>query len=377
MKKENTLFVVSIILVFLLAGLCSCKQDFSPENPASNETQLDPSLIDSETLAKGSEKATLHVDIPCGTIPSWEIQTDGYHNIPSGKTKATKAGLKNPPIIKSANNLIVMVCEGLTSELIENSTSKYGELILSSFPVKGTTKSRFRSSSNKLLVDYIRNDQYKTMTGLCSFGDLSSTGMRLMTTSKSDSAAASEIYNDQFMLNPAARFVMGIGDFDDFFSPGSAFYLNEVYKSSGKLVETLADAVPLYKNENVHFSAGDLQHDGKVNKLYTAFNDASTLPSFRQETAFALAWMQSIMDEDGFCLLMSYSPDSSLDANGVQDFDEAVAVAVKYVLENPDTALLICGCPADGSESDVCFFGYGKNVSVKATFYECVTALFD
>ena len=101
------------------------------------------------------------------------------------------------------------------------------------------------------------------------------------------------------------------------------------------------------------------------------------MPSFRQETAFSLAWMQSIMDEiDGFSLLLSYSPSSALDANGVKDFDEGVAIAVKFVLENPDTALLICGCPTDGSAQTVCFYGLGKGVSAQSTLYDSVSALF-
>ena len=81
-------------------------------------------------------------------------------------------------------------------------------------------------------------------------------------------------------------------------------------------------------------------------------------------------------DIDGFTLLLSYSPSSDLDASGAKDFDEGVAVAVKYVLENPDTALLICGCPADGSAETVCFYGLGKGVSAQDTLYESVSSLF-
>ena len=81
-------------------------------------------------------------------------------------------------------------------------------------------------------------------------------------------------------------------------------------------------------------------------------------------------------DTEGFSLLLSYSPSSALDAAGARDFDEGVAIAVKYVLENPDTALLICGCPTDGSAQTVCFYGLGKGVSAQSTLYESVSALF-
>ena len=376
MNKRKSIFIISLIFALLLAGFTSCKQDVSPVKPTPTEKVLDSKLIEAETIEEGVEKASIDEGVAGVKIPAWDIQKDGYHNIPSGITKALKAGLKNPPELKGAKNLIVIVCEGLTSDLIESSTTKYGELILNSFPVKGETKSKFESTSGKLLIDYIRNDQYKTMTGIVAWGDVACNSLRQITTDSDSSAAADSVYYDQFMLNPALRYVMGEGDFDEVFSPGSSEYINEVYKSSGKKVSTLGEAIPLYKNDKVHFQAGDLQHDGRVCKLYTIFEDDSTLPSFRQEAEFSLAWMQSVMDDDGFCLIMSYSPEAALEENGVQNFDEGVAVAVRYALENPDTAILVCGCPSDGSEADVCFYGFGKDVSVMGTLYDCVTSLY-
>jgi hypothetical protein len=168
---------------------------------------------------------------------------------------------------------------------------------------------------------------------------------------------------------------MGIGDFSDAFSSDR---LNNIYKASAVTATTLDEVIPLYMKEDYHFYFSETyQHDGSVNKLYTIFLNENTLPSFRRETAFSLAWMQSIQDDvDGFTLLLSYSPSSALDASGAKDFDEGVAVAVKFVLENPDTALLICGCPVDGSAETVCFYGLGKGVSAQDTLYESVSSLF-
>ena len=384
--KRITVILFSLMITLLLAGLCSCKQEVTPENvtPEKKANELDQKLIDAESISAGSLLSATNAGVSDVVIPGWEKMEEGYQNIPdavlsgteTGVSKALKAGLKNPPELKKANNLIVMVCEGLTSELIDSSVSKYGELLFNSFPVKGTTESRFLSDDDDLLVDYVRNDLYKETTGIVAFGNTATNSLRRMTTTRTNSDSIEDVCTSQFRLNPSLKFVMGEGDFDEMFSPGAAEYLNEVYKSNGKKVETLAEAIPLYKNEDVHFESGDLEHDGPVSKLYTIFEDDSTLPSFRQEVAFSLAWMQSIMDEDGFCLLMSYSPSSSLEENGVQDFDEGVAVAVKYALENPDTAILICGCPSDGSEEEVCFFGFGKGLKIGDTFFDCVSSLF-
>ena len=352
--KRISVILISLAAVLLLAGLCACKQEVTPEEPTIN----DP-------------------------IPKWEKSDNGLQNLPdintagtaTGVTEALVNGLKNAPSFTSAKNLIVLVCEGLTSELIESSKSQYGELILSSFPVKGTTSSKFTDAGSKNLADYIINDQFKLKTGIMAWGEAAANSMRRMTTTDDNSVARATVNYNQFMLNPPLVYIMGKGDFKDAFDADS---LNNMYKARGKAVSTLEEAIPLYMNEEVEFSApGHETVQTSVAKLYTIFESDSTLPSYRQEVAFSLAWMQSAMNKDGFCLLSSYSPSAALDAAGVKDFDEGVAVAVKYVLENPDTVLLVCGCPADGSAATVCFYGLGKGVAAKNTLFECVSSLYD
>ena len=140
--KRISVILISLVAVLLLAGLCACKQEVTPEEPQNN----DP-------------------------IPRWEKSEDGLQNLPdidtsgtgTGVTEALLNGLKNPPELKDVKNLIVMVCEGLTTELIDDS------FILSSMPVKGTTSSVF-ASGDKTLADYIINDQLKFMTGIACWG---------------------------------------------------------------------------------------------------------------------------------------------------------------------------------------------------------------
>ena len=387
--KRKSVILISLVVALLLAGLCSCKQEVTPEKPS--EKILDSALIEAETILEGASSASLNAGLSDVTIPVWEVSESGYQNIPStvtsgtttGVSKALKAGLNNLPELKKAKNLIVIVCEGLTTELIESSTSQYGELILNSFPVKGTTSSKFTDSDGKLLADYIANDLYKKI-GIVSWAEISANSMRRMTTHDDNEVSKAEVSFNQF--NPiedasgnqtSSRICMTVGKGDFTKVDIDADQTNQIYKANAIINSTLDDAISLYKKDDVHFVYNEEKdHYGSVNYLYTIFENDSTLPSFRQEAAFALAWMQSKMDDDGFALLMSYSPYSALDANGVQDFDEGVAVAVKYVLENPDTALIICGCPVDGSEAQVCFYGLGKGVSAKNTLYKSVSSLY-
>ena len=354
---RKTVLLISLIAVLLLAGLCACKQEVTPEEP-----QPQPQIISDP-------------------IPKWEKSEEGLQNLPdiypsgteTGVTEALINGLKNPPTFTSAKNLIVMVCEGLTSELIESSASTYGELIIDGLPVQGTTLSRFMDAEETTLINYLKNDDLlKNQSGIVSWGELSTASMRKMTTNDGDGVSKADVSFNQFKLS---RLTMGKGDYSkvDY----EVDKLNDIHKSRAVITTTLEEAIPLYMNDEYHFYY-DKAHDdyASVKKLYTIFAGDETLPSFRQETAFSLAWMQSKNDKNGFALLMSYSPSSALDAAGVQDFDEGVAVAVKYILENPNTVLLICGCPVDGSEATVCFYGLGKDISAKDTLFECVSSLY-
>lgn len=353
--KRRTVILVSLIAVLLLAGLSACKQEAA------------------------TESFKLNAGIPGVNIPAWEKSDEGLQNLPAINTSGTGsgvsgtllAGLNNPPEFSNAKNLIVMVCEGLTTELIERSSSLYGNLILNSLPVNGTTSSKFSSSLGSPLSEFVKNDLDKLRIGIVSWGDTATNSLRRMTTSFDNDVAKKDVSENQFY---SLYYVMGKGDFADVFANDS---LNDFYKGGRVKTSSFKEAVQLYGNEEVPFSApGHETYTMPANKvkLYSVFENDSSLPSFRQEMAFSLAWMQSVMNADGFCLLSSYSPSNELSAEDAKEFDEGVALAVKYVLENPDTALLICGCPADGSVADVCFYGLGNGVAVKSTLFESVSS---
>lgn len=345
--KRKTVILSSLIVVLLLAGLISCKQE-----PSSGKMQ----------------------------IPRWKKSESGLQNLPdvdvsgtgTGVTAALVNGIKNPPVFENANNLIVLVCEGLTTELINSSSEQYGELILKSFPTRGTTLSKFQSSTGTTLSDLMMKlPLLKTSTGLVVWGDASCSSMRRMASTKTNEASSESVCNGYITKDNPFLLVMGKGDFSVLSDSASTDYKNYVHKPRASVVRTLEDAIDVY---NIVPLPGE---PDPAPYLYSVFENEASQPSFRQETAFALAWLQKKMNDRGMCLISSYSAQNrTLDANAVRDFDEGVALAVKFVLENPDTALLVCGCPFDGSEEQVCFFGLGKEVSVKESLFECVSSLF-
>ena len=363
--KRSTVILFSLLIALLLAGLCSCKQEVPAE-----------------------KHGIINAGVSGVSIPTWKKNKSGLQNLPKAVTSGTGtgvsaslvSGLKNPPELKKAKNLIVLVCEGLTPELMESSVAGYGELIMNSLPVKGTTLSRFRSDEGTVLLDHMMADLYKNSSGLVAWGDISCYSMRRITSDKTNEAASIDVCHDYIVTERPMLLLMGLGDIS---GVDSVEKVNFIHKAGAAITDTLAESIKYCNYEPDNSSGSDDEEEGGSAHdeyasayLYSIFDSEETLPSFRQETAFALTLLQRRMDSDGFCLFASYNPSSGLDEVGVQDFDEGVAIAVKYVLENPDTALLVCGCPADGSEEQVCLFGFGKDVSEKETFYECASSLF-
>ena len=139
---------------------------------------------------------------------------------------------------------------------------------------------------------------------------------------------------------------------------------------------------PLYQftvdnNMKLYSSASNIiSHFADTNKMWAVFAATANKfarfdtadadkPNLQQMTAYALAWLDSHADEDqGFIVMIenTYTDhfghgneplDGSANTFGivkeVQSTDEAVAIALKYVLEHPDTALIVTADHETGS----------------------------
>ncbi|MCR5719926.1 MAG: alkaline phosphatase, partial [Lachnospiraceae bacterium] len=113
----------------------------------------------------------------------------------------------------------------------------------------------------------------------------------------------------------------------------------------------------LKKNEGIklfsYYDSYGYDIEKKVHEQYEDDEKADEIiaqsPSFAQLTAYTLKTLQSMSDDNGFVCVISdsvinnYAHVAKLgaEANEIMNFDEGVAVSLKFVLENPDTALIV------------------------------------
>ena len=140
--------------------------------------------------------------------------------------------------------------------------------------------------------------------------------------------------------------------YSGYFNSGNELYQYTVdkkmklYNSAAKVVDHFNDDIKMW----ALFSA-------TANKFARFDTDNSKFPNLQQMTAYALAWLDAHDKSDqGFVVMIenTYTDhfghgntplDGSANTYGivkeVQSTDEAVAIALKYVLEHPDTALIV------------------------------------
>lgn len=126
---------------------------------------------------------------------------------------------------------------------------------------------------------------------------------------------------------------------------------------------------------------GDSEHSDYLANprgVYTFYKAATAVyPSPVQSMAYALALTETKCDEEGFFVVF-YDDAAGEDKNAeLKNFDEAVIAASKYVLENPDTVLVVTSAALDGSKIPAYVLGnIPETAKSAATLLDFTKALF-
>ena len=308
-------------------------------------------------------------------VPSWTVNPAGVQNLPavvldgsaSNVTDVLKSALKSTDSTLTAKNLVVMYFDDLSDTLVNSTAAKYGDLIISDLPLKLTfTASSLdeNTSKNKVPGYYLGENCYKA-------GSYATTGCftnSVIRQFKSIAKESDDIYikSSQLMIqNPRPVFVLA-KDTDDryarsFFAKSSPDYINEIYKSSSKYTENFEDAVSYYKNNSVLIEGVNESHPDEFlapERVFNIMDPASEdFPSVTKIVWFSLAWTEYKSESDGFFFVMHDEGAGEDKESALKNFDDGVAVAVKYVLENPDTILLVTSSALDGSSVPAYIWG--------------------
>ena len=375
-KKKHSLGIFFVIVLSSLCILASCK-----DNPPVVEEDYD-----SYVLPKGAT----------GDIPAW-TKTDSTYLIPdlslhgeaSNITPELKAALADAVekgnFFKKPKNYIVMIGDGMGISQILAASKYRDELLMNELPYRAVANSWLRGASDfrstvtdsgaggtKIATGYRTTKLFVSMDAegdeLMSLSELArSKGKKIGVVTNAELADATPAdfsvhsKNRSQGWNKICQMQVLFGA--DLFMGGSDSSLTDAIARLGPLsgetikkYTTFAKAISAIDSPDLMwnlFSGGDT--------TYARWDSTSTkYPSLQQAMALSLTRLQKISGEEGFFLMFEntytdiygHANDEFMDTtkvsknvvgivNEVKNFDETVAIALKFVLENPDTVLLI------------------------------------
>lgn len=385
-KASRFLSVLFLALIVLIVVACS-------QNAGGNNTPVPE-----------QKTFTTKYYMPHGwneTIPSWSApDVDGAKNLPDavlsgdGKTEVTNitpeliaalnAAKADKDYFKTPKNIIIIISDGMGISHVKASEKWSGDLIMTQLPNIGAAKTKTRENvtTDSAAGGTAISTGYKTTH---MFAAIDAEGNELKTVPElareqgrlvgivtnaqlqDATPAVFSVHNknrSQGWTKIAAQEVVFGADL--FMGNGVSSPFSGYFKSSSPLYPfVVANNMKRYTK-----SADVVSHFSDSEKMWATFNatantfarydsTSTTLPNLQQMTYYALSWLDAHSDEDkGFVVMIEntytdhfghgsnpVSYDNSPNTYGivkeVQSTDEAVAIALKYVLEHPDTALIV------------------------------------
>ncbi len=385
----GTFFVVVLSSVCILTG---CPRDTNKEEPPVVKQDYD-----SYKLPKGAT----------GDIPAW-TKTDSTYSIPelslhgesSNITPELKAALADAlskkDFFKKPKNFIVMIGDGMGISQIVAATKYRGDLLMNELPYRAVANSWLRGLNNFS----------GTVTDSGAGGTKIATGYRTTKLFASMDAEGDELMSLSELARSKGKKVGVVTNAELADATPADFTVHSKHRSQGwnKICQmqvlfgadlfmggaddSLYDAITTLKplsgekiNQytSLESSISALDTPGLMWNLFTGGDkklarwDSTNKksPSLQQAMALSLARLQKTSGDDGFFLMFEntytdiyghgndeFMKTSKVSSNvvgivnEVKNFDETVAIALKFVLENPDTVLLIT---ADHETGDMFF----------------------
>ncbi len=312
--------------------------------------------------------------------PDWSKNPKGNQNLPavienasgSNVNEKIMTGIKNLPAKDMpVKNVIFMFYENLTDDLIASAEEKYGEVITNDLSQKMSFTSQKldeNKDSDKVVGTYLTDKCYKSIA-YATTNVINNSVFRQFKGSYGSESTEVQLVSEMIMYSPRPVFMLAKDTSTDtaknLCSLASANYVNEIYKSSFKYTSDFGEAVSCYKNTEVFFEGfDDATHPDKRVEAKSVLNifdtSVTAYPSAVQSVKFGLAWTETKADpEDGFAFVFYDSAKREDKEAAFKNFDESVAVAAKYVLENPDTILIVTSAALDGSTIPAFMLGNG------------------
>lgn len=318
------------------------------------------------------------------TVPDAVLQGDGktlVTNVTPGLEAALAAAVADDDYFKPAKNIIIIISDGMGVTHVQASEVWSGDLIMTKLPNVGISMTKTRedeitdsaAGGTALAVGYKTTKLFASMdaegNNLKSMSELAREQGKLVgivTNAELEDAtpAVYSVHNknrsqgwtkmaEQQVVFGADLFMGNdYGGYDDYFKSTSPLYQFTV-DNNMKLYSSATDMISHFNEPNKMWAI----FAGTANKFARFDTLDEDKPNLQQMTAYALAWLDAHDTSDqGFVVMIenTYTDhfghgneplDGSANTFGivkeVQSTDEAVAIALKYVLEHPDTVLIV------------------------------------
>ena len=392
--KKNIIKLLYVLLTFLmLFSVMSCNQEAAPEiQPVPDDPVPDDPVVEyttdyympagwSVTTPVWTSKAVDTVTVP-DVVLSGDMKT-GVTNVTPELKAALAEALATPGYFKDVKNVIIIIGDGMGITHVQASEQWSGELIMTQLPNIGAASTLTReggdivtdsaaggtalstgykttklfasidAEGNELKsVSELAREQGK-LVGIVTNAELAdATPADFSVHNKNRSQGWTKICQQEIVFGADLFMGNGLEDYADYFETDNDMYAF-VEANNMKLYSTASDIVNHFADDSKMWAI----FDATANK-FARFDTAETeYPNLQQMTAYALSWLDDHADEDkGFVVMIenTYTDhfghgnkplDKSDNTYGivkeVQSCDEAVAIALKYVLEHPDTALIV------------------------------------
>ena len=392
--KKISIRLLSVLLALLMVfSIVACTEEAQPTPEPTPTPEPEPEKVITTKYympAGWSTKVEEPIiwtskDEGTVTVPDAVLQGDfetEVTNVTPELKQALATAIATPDYFKDPKNIIVIISDGMGITHVRASEVWSGELIMTQLPNIGASKTLTRegiytdsaAGGTALSTGYKTTKLFAAMDAegndLKSVSELAREQGKLVgiVTNAELADATPAVYSihnknrsqgwtkmcEQEVVFGADLFMgNGYGDYSTYFSSTS----NELYPitqaNNMKLYRQASDLVNHFDDDIKMWAV----FGGTANKFARFDTTSKNYPNLQQMTAYALAWLDAHDKEDnGFIVMIENTytdhfghgnvpSDGSDNTYGivkeVQSTDEAVAIALKYVLEHPDTALIV------------------------------------
>ena len=400
--KKISIRLLSVLLALLMVfSIVACTEEAQPTPEPTPTPEPEPkkefttkyympagwsTKVDDPIIWTSKDEGT--VSVPDAVLQG-DFETEVTNVTPELKAALAEA-LADPDYFKDVKNIIVIISDGMGITHVRASEVWSGELIMTQLPNIGASMTLTREGiytdsaaggtalstgykttklfasvdaegNNLKSVSELAREQGK-LVGIVTNAELADATPAVYSIhNKNRSQGWTKMCEQEVVFGADLFMGNGYGDYSTYFSSSS----NELYPitqaNNMKLYRQASDLVNHFEDDIKMWAV----FGGTANKFARFDTTSKNYPNLQQMTAYALAWLDAHDTSDqGFVVMIENTytdhfghgnvpSDGSDNTYGivkeVQSTDEAVAIALKYVLEHPDTALIVTADHETGS----------------------------